>query len=293
MPTPLALGSIVIDRVVEQESLPFMPFTQFFPAVTAEMLAAERGWLEPNYLDAEGKLLITVQSYVVRTKDLTILVDTCVGNHKARPTRAVWNMRTSDLWENNLAGLGLTVNDIDIVMCTHLHGDHVGWNTRLENGRWVPTFPKARYLFADRELDFWSKRAKDNPESCPWVQDSVLPIVEAKRAEIVTSAHELSDELRLVPTPGHTIDHFSVEIGKEAAGPQALITGDMVHSPIQIKYPEIGMLSDYDSKQAGETRQRVFAHCCDAGSYLCTAHFPGNPVGRLKREGSAYRFTAE
>lgn len=293
MPAPLMIGAARIERIIEQDRLAYMPFNQFFPAVTAEMVEQNRTWLEPDYREPiSGKVVLTIQSYVVRAGGLTILVDSCVGNQKQRPTRPLWHMMASDMWHKNLAALDLTVADIDVVMCTHLHVDHVGWNTKLENGRWVPTFPKARYLFADKELAFWTKRSNDDPASCPWVADSVVPIVEANRAEIITSSLRFSEDIHLVPTPGHTIDHFSVEVGDRKKA-SALITGDMVHSPIQVVYPELGMASDYDSRQAGETRRRIFAACCDTDTVLCTAHFPGNPIGRVKREGSAFRFFAE
>src|SRR5262249_55058060 len=154
-----------------------------------------------------------------------ILIDTCVGNHKPRPARPAWHMRTSDQYERNLAATGLTVDDIDYVMCTHLHVDHVGWNTRLDNGRSVPTFPKAKYLFLDRELAFWSDKEKADPAAHPWITDSVLPVVAANRAEMVRSDHRLNELVQLVPTPGHTIDHFSVHVGK--SGQDAIIAGDM------------------------------------------------------------------
>lgn len=291
MQPQIRIGACTIDRIVEQEGVPFIDFRTFFPSVSAEMLEENRGWLAPRFLDPEtGRIRISVQSYVLRAGGLTILVDTCVGNHKARPARPMWNNMASRAWEQGLAGLGLSVGDIDIVMCTHLHVDHVGWNTRLESGRWVPTFPKARYLFSGRELEFWTERSKRDPASCPWIEDSVLPIVAANRAERVGSSDWIGDDIRLLPTPGHTIDHFSVEIGRAGSGEDALIGGDMVHSPIQMKHPEIGMMSDYDSAQAGETRRRVFSRCCDAGTLLCTAHFPGNPVGRVEREGGGFRF---
>jgi glyoxylase-like metal-dependent hydrolase (beta-lactamase superfamily II) len=292
MPQTITLGGITIDRIVEQDRLPFMDFRTFFPGVTPEMLEANRHWLQPTYLDVDtGKLVITVQSYLVRTGSLTILIDTCVGNHKertARPAWQPWHKMASDTYERNLAAFGVGVADIDLVLCTHLHVDHVGWNTRLDNGRWVPTFPKARYMFADRELDFWSKRAAIDPTTCPWMADSVLPIVAANRADTVTSLHEITDAIRLVPTPGHTIDHFSVEVGRPGA--DALITGDMVHSPIQMLHPEIGMVSDYDQVQSAETRRRVFSRCCETSTLLCTAHFPGQSVGRVARAGDAFRF---
>ncbi|MFC7688813.1 MBL fold metallo-hydrolase [Paeniroseomonas aquatica] len=135
------LGDLTIHRVVEEERPLFDPL-EFFPNLTAETLAENRGWLEPAALDpATGKLKLCIQSYIVRTPHHTILVDSCVGNHKQRPNRPFWNQKTDDTWERNLAATGYSVADIDYVMCTHLHVDHVGWNTRLENGRWVPTFP--------------------------------------------------------------------------------------------------------------------------------------------------------
>jgi len=184
LPGAIEIGSATIHRIVEQEG-PFFDAMQFFPTATKEFLDENRRWLQPRFLDANDKLILCIQSYVVRTPHHTIMIDTCVGNHKPRPTRSFWNMMNSDRYEKSLAASGFGVNDIDFVMCTHLHTDHVGWNTRLENGRWVPTFPKARYVFADRELAYWTKRQQDDPAACPWIVDSVLPIVAANRADIV------------------------------------------------------------------------------------------------------------
>jgi glyoxylase-like metal-dependent hydrolase (beta-lactamase superfamily II) len=282
----IALGPVTIERIVEQDILPFFEIRKFFPGLTDEIYQANRAWLQPRFVNDKDMLLLCIQSYLVRTPHHTILIDSCVGNHKSRPTRPFWNMMNSDRYEKSLAAAGLGVNDIDFVMCTHLHGDHVGWNTRLDNGRWVPTFPKARYLFADRELDFWSKRQKEDPAACPWIEDSVLPIVAARRADIVKSAHAFDDLVRLVPTPGHTIDHYSVEVGRPGA--DALIAGDMIHCPIQARYPELGMMVDYDSKQAGETRRKVFGRLCDTSTLLCTAHFPAPSTGRVVRCGEGF-----
>src|SRR5262249_53888914 len=169
------------------------------------------------------------------------------------------------------------------VMCTHLHVDHVGWNTRRENGRWVPTFPKARYLFSDRELAYWTEQHAKDAASLPWIRDSVLPIVEAKRAEVIKSNHRLDDLVELLPTPGHTIDHYSVRVGKPDA--DAVITGDMIHSPLQARYPELGMRADYDSAQAGRTRRQLFQSLCDTPTLVCVVHFPAPSAGRPPRRG--------
>ncbi len=280
------LGDITIHRIIEQEG-PFFAALSFFPSLTKEVLAENRSWLQPRFLNADDELNLCIQSYLVRTRHHNILIDTCVGNHKERPTRPFWHHMKSDRYEKNLAATGLTVNDIDFVMCTHLHTDHVGWNTRLENGRWVPTFPKARYVFAERELAHWTERHRKDPAACPWVTDSVLPIVEAKRTEIVKSSHTLNDLVQLVPSPGHTFDHYSVLVGK--SGSDALVTGDMIHSPIQARYPEMGMMSDWDSKIAGESRRGLLERFCDTSTLWCTAHFPSPSTGRVKRWGNGFK----
>ena len=286
--TRMDLGDIAIHRIVETEQPLFQPLV-FFPTLGAERLADNLGWLQPRYIDpASGKLIMSVQSYLVVTPHHKILIDSCVGNHKPRPGRPFWDMQTSPAYENALSATGIGVGDIDDVMCTHLHVDHVGWNTRLDNGRWVPTFPNAKYLFSGTELDFWTRRNAAEPATCPWITDSVLPIVAARREQLIASDHVLDDRVRLLPTPGHTIDHFSVEIGRRDAS--AIVTGDMVHSPIQMRYPELGMMADYDSAQGGATRRRLFERICDTPTLLCTAHFPQPSSGRVGRWGDGFKF---
>jgi glyoxylase-like metal-dependent hydrolase (beta-lactamase superfamily II) len=157
MSKPLALNDITIHPVVEQQGA-FFAAREFFPELSKQLLDDNRSWLQPEFLDGDDRLVLCIQGFVIKTPRLNILIDACVGNHKPRPTRPFWNMLNSDRFEKGLAAAGVTVNDIDVVMCTHLHTDHVGWNTRLENGRWVPTFPKATYIMADRELAHWTQR---------------------------------------------------------------------------------------------------------------------------------------
>ncbi len=288
--TAIALDdTITIHPVIEQEG-PFFEALSFFPKLTRETLAENRAWLEPRFVDAQGRLVLCIQSFVVKTPHHTILIDACVGNHKPRPTRPFWHMMNSDRFEKGLAALGLGTGDIDYVMCTHLHTDHVGWNTRLDNGRWVPTFPNAKYLMADRELAHWTERAKADPDAVPWITDSVLPIVAAGREQIVKSDFAFSDDVKFLPTPGHTIDHFSVLVGRP--GRDALITGDMIHSPLQGRYPELGMMADYDSAQAGATRRKVFDRFCEEPTLMCVTHFPAPSTGQVRRWGDGYRFVA-
>ncbi len=280
-----AVGELTVHRIVEQE-LPFSDAFEFLPDLTRAVLDENRDWLQPAALDpATGKLVLCMQSYIVRTPHHTILVDSCIGNDKDRATRPNWHMKTDDAWMRGLAAAGLTVADIDIVMCTHLHADHVGWNTRLDNGRWVPTFPNARYLISAREYAYWAERHAATPIAC--IADSVLPVIEAKRADLVTSDHAVDDHVRLLPTPGHTPDHFAVLLGR--GGKDAILTGDLIHSPIQARYPELSMRADTDPKQAALTRRNFLAHACDAGTLCCTAHFPSPSSVRFKPWGNGFR----
>jgi glyoxylase-like metal-dependent hydrolase (beta-lactamase superfamily II) len=289
MPAPIVRDGITVHRIIESEA-PLFSIAEFFPDLTQEMQDENRSWTEPRFFDPATKaVILCIQSYLVKLQGQTILIDTCAGNHKHRPTRPFWHQQTHDRYARGLAATGHTVDDIDMVMCTHLHGDHTGWNTRLDNGRWVPTFPKAKYVFADREMAFWADRHKKHPEACPWIKDSVLPIVKAGRHQLVKSDHALSDNMRLLPTPGHTIDHFSVHCGKP--GHDFVVTGDMIHSPIQARYPELGMMSDYDSKLGGVTRRQFFNRFADSSTLMCTAHFPSPSAGRFTKWGDGFKWS--
>jgi glyoxylase-like metal-dependent hydrolase (beta-lactamase superfamily II) len=288
MITKIRLADVLIHQIIEQE-ISFWDFREFFPTLSDDVINENRTWLMPDFLDpATGKIILRVQSYILKCPHRTILIDPCVGNHKPRPDLPIWHMMSSNQYERNLAAAGLSPDDIDYVMCTHLHSDHVGWNTRLQDGRWVPTFPNAKYIIADREFAHWNARHKEDPDSCPWITDSVLPVVEAGLVQIVGSNHELDDRVHLVPTPGHTIDHFSVEVGHH--NDKAIITGDMIHSPLQVLYPDLGTSADYDSKQAAITRRKVFDQYCDTSTLFCTAHFPVSSIGRIVRWRDTFKF---
>jgi glyoxylase-like metal-dependent hydrolase (beta-lactamase superfamily II) len=285
MSKSLALGEITITPIVEQQQ-PLFDIFEFFPAITPELLEENRSWLEPAALDpATRKLVLCVQSYLVRTPHHTILVDSCVGNDKPRPQRPFWHLMKGESFMRGLAAAGASPADIDFVMCTHLHVDHVGWNTRLENGRWMPTFPKARYLFSERELAYWTALHAKDPIAC--IADSVLPILDAKQADLVRSDHALNDHVRLLPTPGHTPDHFAVVIG--SGRDDAVITGDLIHSPIQARYPEISYRADFDPKQSAATRRSFLERYCDTGTLCCTAHFPQPSSCRISRWDEGFR----
>lgn len=280
------LGNLEIARVMELEQ--DFPALEFFPDTTSEDWAPHREWLagEGALVEATDSILLPMQSYVVKTSHHTILVDTCIGNHKERPHRPAWHQKTDQTYLSNLATLGLAPSDIDVVMCTHLHHDHVGWNTRLENGRWVPTFPNARYLMSGKELDVF--KAHEDPAASPSLNDSVLPVVESGQADLVSSDHVLDDEVWLEPTPGHTPDHFAVRLA--SGDHQAVIGGDLMHSPVQCLHPEWRARPDWDPEQARATRREFMERHAELRSLVCMMHFPLPSAGSFERRGDGFRF---
>jgi glyoxylase-like metal-dependent hydrolase (beta-lactamase superfamily II) len=286
MRTEYRVNDMTIHRIVEQEH-GFTPLFEFLPTLSKEVFEENRSWMEQGAYDPKtGNVVLCFQSYIVKTPHHTILVDTCIGNDKSFPHREAWHQKKDDSWMRSLNAAGFSVEDIDFVMCTHLHGDHVGWNTKLENGRWVPTFPKARYLFSKKEYEYWTNSDQTLMPLDP-MKESVLPIIEANRAELVTSDHELNDHIRLTPTPGHTPDHFAVCAGR--GGDRAVFTGDLIHSPIQARYPELVMRVDADRDQAVQTRRNFFERYCDTDTLCCTMHFPSPSVGHVKRWDKGFR----
>jgi glyoxylase-like metal-dependent hydrolase (beta-lactamase superfamily II) len=279
-----AAGDLTVHRIIEQETT-FLPALDMFPALTEDLLAQNRDWLrKAGAIDADDMLILCFQSYIVRTPHHTILIDSCIGNDKPRPLRPKWNMKTDDPDLRALQAAGISVADIDFVMCTHLHVDHVGWNTRLEGGRWVPTFPNARYLFGKTEFDYWTEQHAKT--AVPAFGDSVLPVVEAKRAEIVRDDFAIGDHLRILPTPGHTPGHSAFVLGREKD--DAVFAGDLIHSPLQALHPELSPRFDVDQAQAAVTRRNFLERYCDTDTLCCTAHFPSPSTGKIRRKGNGF-----
>jgi glyoxylase-like metal-dependent hydrolase (beta-lactamase superfamily II) len=280
-------GTTTLDRIVEIETSMMPPF-EIFGDCTQAHLDRNRDWLVPRFQNAEtGLLVLTIQSFLVRQAGLTILVDACGGNDKER-TRPHFH-RQKRLWLDTLRAAGVGPEDIDVVLCTHLHVDHVGWNTRLENGRWVPTFPNARYLIAEREWDYWRnaglaalKRTGD------FITDSVVPIIESGQAEMIGDAHALRGDLSIEPVHGHTPGQKMLRIG--SGGGDALLTADMMHHPLQIRYPAWSTNFCVDSDAARTTRIEFLKANANSGRLVFPTHFPNPTGGRIERDGEAYRF---
>jgi glyoxylase-like metal-dependent hydrolase (beta-lactamase superfamily II) len=284
MSLKFAAGDLTIHRVIEQETS-FLPALEMFPDLTGERLAENRSWLkQAKALDDDDTLILCFQSYIVRTPHHTILIDTCIGNDKPRPTRPKWDMKTDNTYIGGLKAAGFSVEDIDFVMCTHLHPDHVGWNTRLQNGRWVPTFPNARYVFGKTEFEHWT--TQNAKAAVPQFVDSVLPVVEAKRADIVGNDLAGGDHARILPTPGHTPGHVAFAFGK--GKDDAVFSGDLIHSPLQAVYPDLSLKFDVDPAQAARTRRGFLERYCDTDTLCCTAHFPSPSRGKIRRKGDGF-----
>lgn len=283
----IRIGDISIERIVEEEG-PLRAALEVLPALTPELLEENRAWLTPAALDAQDQLLLCFQSFLVRTPHHTILIDSCMGNDKNRPGRPRWHMKSDTRFMDGLAATGVGAEQIDYVLCTHLHVDHVGWNTRLEDGRWVPTFPNARYVFGQREYAYWE--AEHAKAENPIFADSVLPVVAAGRAELVEADHGVGDHVRLLSTPGHTPGHVSVALGRR--GTEAAVSGDVLHSPLQARYPELSVLFDVDPAQAAVTRRAYLERYAETETVCCMTHFPSPSLGRVRRWGDGFRCEA-
>jgi glyoxylase-like metal-dependent hydrolase (beta-lactamase superfamily II) len=288
------IGEVRVTKILESESLIDLP--AMFPAASAEDVR-RLDWLKPHFVtdDWQGKL--SIHALVVETGDLTIVVDTCIGNDRDRLAYASnSNLQTAFL--EDFARAGFDREKVDVVLCTHLHFDHVGWNTMLEQGKWVPTFPNARYLFNRAEFEHW-RDTQDQATEDMFLNvqkvvftDSIQPVLDAGLVDLVGEDHRVCEEVWFEPTPGHSPGHVCVRIRSQ--GQDAFITGDMVHHPFQFANAEWSMASvDYDSDAATATRARIYDEVADQPVLVIGTHFAGVTSGRVRREGTSYRFDAE
>lgn len=276
------VGRVTITRITELESVGSTRF--ILPQVGSDDVR-KLPWMIPHFASAEGALKMTVHSLVVDTPGARIVVDTGLGNHKKGRTVPAWNDLDTAYLEA-MTTAGYAPDTIDMVLCTHLHVDHVGWNTKLVEGRWVPTFPNATYVFGELEYEYW-KTHSDSPHQAAVFADSVQPIVDAGLTELVASDIRLSEEITLIPTPGHSPGHFSVLIRSD--GQQALLTGDVAHTPMQMAHLDWSTRFDTDPAQAAATRHELFARFADTETLVIGGHFS---AGLIQRAGDAYKFLA-
>ncbi|MEM9622472.1 MAG: MBL fold metallo-hydrolase [Pseudomonadota bacterium] len=268
------IGDVSVTRVVEMEVAGGTRF--ILPEATREA-CREIEWMAPHFMDADGNLIMSVHALIIDTGSRRIIVDTCIGNDKQRNIPAWSNLQTNFL--EDLAAAGYPRESIDTVMCTHLHVDHVGWNTMLVDDAWVPTFPNARYLVATKEWAYWDAHG-DEKEYGPVLADSVRPVVDAGMVDFVEEVHQICDEVRLEPTPGHTPGHVSVHITSQ--GEEALITGDCIHHPVQMTRTDWCSSADYDQAQGRSTRENLLARYVDQNILIIGTHFATPTAGHVK-----------
>lgn len=276
------IGSATITAIVEAET-PGVPPEFFFPASSAAEVA-EHPWLVPTYASADGMLIFRVQAFVIEVAGRCVLVDPCVGNDKER-NLPFWHLQHYTFLDDFLAA-GFDVDRVDQVVHTHLHADHVGWDTQLVDGEWIPTFPTARHVYTQAELDY--RHVADNETGEGVFNDSVGPIFDAGLADIVTEDEDLGDGLRLSPTPGHTPGHTSLWI--TSGNDRAVISGDLIHHPAQCARPEWAEIGDWDVDLARTTRRVFLDDVATSGILMFGTHFPTAPGGRVIVDGDAWRF---
>ncbi|MFK8043468.1 MAG: MBL fold metallo-hydrolase [Congregibacter sp.] len=272
------VGDVRISRYVELTTASLG--RHLLPQATPDALAPD-AWLAP-FLDEQQRLVLSMHSFVVETPDRTLLIDTCIGNDKAR-SYPRWNHMQSDFLQR-LTADGFPPDCFDTVLCTHMHVDHVGWNTRWLQGVWVPTFASARYLYNALEWQHWQAEPQ---EYGPVIEDSVQPIITAGLADFVSADHQVCPEVQLESTPGHTPGHVSIHI--RSRGEEAVITGDMIHHPCQIAHSDWSSTADVDPALAAATRADFLARYADQPVLVLGTHFATPTAGRLVRDGDRYR----
>ncbi|WP_291687256.1 MBL fold metallo-hydrolase [Bradyrhizobium sp.] len=274
------VGKVKITKVVELETVGSTRF--ILPLATNEEIQ-KLPWLIPHFATDEGRLKMSIHTLVVQTPTRRIVVDTGLGNGKQGRNVPTWNNRQGPFLET-MREAGFAPDSIDTVLCTHLHVDHVGWNTRLVDGQWVPTFANARYVFGKTEYEHWRDHSLE-PDKVAVFSDSVKPVVDAGRADLVPSDARLSDEITLIPTPGHSPGHMSIHIRSD--GEEAVLTGDVAHHPCQMAHLDWSSTADSDPVQSAMTRRELFGRFADTPTLMIGGHFNAGHIGR---DGDAFKF---
>jgi len=285
---PLTIGDHTIGRVAELE-FPAFAAAEFFPAATRDMIEEARRAL-PGRISADGKLVMSFHSFVLKAGHHIILVDTCCA--KPRPGRAQFDQGKKDYFAG-LAAAGVKPEDVTHVMCTHLHWDHVGWNTKLVDGRWVPTFPNARYVMAKREYDHWNavyakeKGNHANPHALAF-EDSVEPIMRAEKAVLVHDDFELDNGISLEPCHGHSPGHVVINV--ESNDKRGVLIGDVIHHPMQLMFPDLSTRADFDQNASRVSRRALIEKHAGTGNVVMPHHFSSPACGCIEPAGQGFRF---
>ena len=278
------IGNVEVWRILESND-PFKTPEELFPDAGHDVREIIERHVPGACCAHSGKLILPVQGFLLKTPDHLILVDACVGNDKTVPSMPDWHQRKGTRFMSSLAAAGVTPEDVDYVLCTHLHTDHIGWNTQLVDGRWVPTFANAKYMLPEADDDFFSEHAG------MLYEESVLPVVEAGQSERVSAGHMLGDYVSLIPTPGHTPGHVSVLI--KSNGAEAVITGDAIHTTAQMAHPEWHFKYDMDGDQAVASRLSLLGEASERNQRMLGSHFAMPSIGRVRAKGDVFEWDAD
>jgi len=278
------IGDVTVKRIVEMDMpVKYHPKYSLLPQATPEELR-KMPWLYPHFVNEDDMLMMSIHALLVEAPGMRLVVDTCVGNDKPRALNR--NLPLSTPFLEHFAAAGWTRESVNAVVCTHLHVDHVGWNTMKDGDKWVPTFPNARYLIGKVEYEHWLKEGDADQQQI--LDDSIKPIFDSGLADKVELNHRISPELRLIPTTGHTPGHVSVLI--ESGGESAVITGDMVHHPSQFTHPGWDDRFDSNAAEAAATRRAFVKDFGDKPVLVIGTHFAAPTAGHIRRDGGGWRF---
>lgn len=284
----IVLGDVTVTRVMEYYGSVRLSPQEFFPESEPAAWQRHEPWLVPDFLDPEGDVCVSaIQSWVLRSKGATIVVDTGVGNHKERPNTPVWHRLETD-YLDNLAAAGVRPEDVDYVINTHVHIDHVGWNTYLDDGDWVPTFPNATYLIPRADFEFWNPdiRPSSDTDHRNVFEDSIAPIHAAGQAVLWEDAFDIDADVRLQAAPGHTPGSSVVTLA--SGSDRAVFVGDMLHTPLQFVEPDTNSCFCEDPAQARATRRRVLGWAADTATLVIPAHLGGHGAAEVGRDGDRF-----
>jgi len=284
------VGEATITRI-EETFLPTYPLRTIFPEITDAQLADYMPWLAPHHYDPKsGCILLSVHSWLLKVGGQTILIDACCGNNKVKPGRPFWHM-LNEPYLARLAAVGVKPEDVDVVMCTHLHHDHVGWNTINRDGKWVPTFPNARYVFSRPDVDYFSKidaDPKEGPAELGTFRECVVPILEYGKADLVSGgAHRLNDFIEIDSAPGHSPGHVFFKLTSK--GERAAFVGDVWHHLLQVHHPDWNFPKNSDVKLARVSRRKVLDYCAATDALVFPGHVGLPFAGRIEKTQSGYR----
>lgn len=282
------IGDVEVARIVEVNAFED-DISMLLPDATAQFVQ-QFGWLRPHFATPDGRMILSFQAFVLRSRGKSVMIDTCIGADRKREYEVFCNLQTTFL--EDLRAAGFPPEEINAVLCTHLHFDHVGWNTRLVGGKWVPTFPQARYLFGRREWQHW-KHLRDTGgyHHMDHLVDSIDPVMQAGLVDFIDPDFQITDEVSLIPTPGHTPGHVSVLI--RSRGHEAVITGDLMHHPIQLAVPATHGNFDMDKAQGARSRVEFVDRFANRPALIIGSHFSDPSAGHIVSDGKGWKLVTE